>query len=167
MEIQKKIKGEKNMKTEELYKIVKMGKNPIVEIQSNIEDFANESFDPMMMGKVVEVTQEFNDTYRFVIDMNEFEEYNKTVARNDWTKDGNKVTWFETSFYPKDGKEVLYLPIGKDIEMPIKIVSDHSLLTEYVESKSAKNYIEWLEDQVSELRSIIQAFQASKYHKNL
>lgn len=141
------------MKSNELFQLVRDGKHPIVKFTKDIYEYVEESVDPHMMGKIVQATQEYEDSYRFLLDLNGFEEHNKSVASRDWRDSSGepKLTWFETSFYPKDGIEAVYLPIN--IELPLEIIEDNSLLSEYLSSQSTFSYVEWLEEQIKILRS--------------
>jgi hypothetical protein len=137
----------------ELFELVKDGKHPVIKFTKDVYKYVEESVDPHMMGKIVGVTQEYEDSYRFLVDLKGFEDHNKSVACRDW-RDGHgepKLTWFETTCYPKDGVEAVYLPIN--IEVPLEIIQDNSLLSEYLSSKSHTTYVEWLEEQVMCLRS--------------
>ena len=140
------------MKSNEFFQLVRSGKQPIVRFLDNIYHHAEESVDPRMVGKVIGATQEYEDSYRFLIDLSGYEEYNKSVACRNWNDSNGepKLTWFETSFYPKDGIEPVYLRL--DIEIPMEIVEENSLLSEYVVSQSTLGYVEWLEEQINRLR---------------
>lgn len=132
---------------------VKNGKKPIVKFTKDSYDYIEESVDPHMMCRIIGAEIEYVDSIRCHIDLNGFEEYNKSVASRDWRDENGepRLTWFETSHYPKDGFTEIYLPL-KEI-LPLEIVEEHSLLSEYVLTNCKKTYPEWLEEQVLHLRS--------------
>ncbi|PLS18892.1 hypothetical protein CVD28_00385 [Bacillus sp. M6-12] len=140
------------MLVKELYELVKSGKHPIVKFNEKTHEFIEESLDPQMMGKIIGVTQEYEDSYRFRLDMNGFEAHNQSVAQQDWRdKEGVPcLTWFEVGRYPADGIEAVYLPV--DAKAPLEIVEEDSLFGEYISEKSDKSYVEWLEEMVNRCR---------------
>lgn len=141
------------MKVEQLVELVKQGVNPIVKCTTQINEICEESLDPFMMGKIIGVSQQYDDSYRFLMDLKGFESHNESVAKRDWFNKDNepKLTWMETSFYPEDGIEAVYIPLNTEI--PFEIIEQDSLLAEYLSIGSEKSYIEWLETTVKELRA--------------
>lgn len=110
----------------------------------------------MMMGKIIGASIEYNEI-KFLLDLNPFESYNRSVARHDWRDDeGNSVlSWFDTSFYPKNGIAAIYLPISEETEIAFDFIEEDSLLNEYAKNtKDTKDisYVEWLENEVKQLR---------------
>ncbi|CDH95480.1 hypothetical protein CHR37_05405 [Bacillus velezensis] len=142
------------MKTIKLYELVLEGKKPIIKFNDNVYEWIEESVDPMMMGKIVGASIE-HDEIKFLLDLNPFEAYNRSVARHDWRDDeGNCVlTWFDTSFYPKNGIEAIYLPINERTEIAFDFTEEDSLLNEYAKVPPEISYVEWLENEVKQLRS--------------
>lgn len=139
------------MKANELLELIKSGSRPVIKITEKTFDYIEDSFDVKMMGRIVGATIEY-DAVRFLVDMNDFDAHNRSVAEYNWfDKDGKAtLTWFDTIFYPKDGKEVIYIP--PDAEIPFEFVEDNTLLNEYIQSNSDSNYTHWLEKLVLELR---------------
>ncbi|MCY7900531.1 hypothetical protein [Bacillus inaquosorum] len=143
------------MKMIKLYELVSEGKKPIIKFNDNVYEWIEESVDTMMMGKIIGASIEYEDSVRFLIDLNPFEAYNRSVARHDWRDDeGNCVlTWFDTSFYPKNGIEAIYLPINEKTEIVFDFTEEDSLLNEYAKITQEISYVEWLENEVKQLRS--------------
>lgn len=141
------------MKAEELFELVKQGLHPIVRCTPEISELCEESLDPLMMGKIIGVSQEYDDSYRFLMDLKGFESHNESVAVKTWFDDKNepKLSWMETSFYPEDGIETVYLPLN--VTIPFEFIEADSLLAEYVSTGSKTSYVEWLETTVKELRA--------------
>lgn len=109
------------MKNKDFYNVCKKGRKPLIKMNENIHEFAKESFDPGMMGRVVEVNIECENNYRLLIDMNGYEGYNHSVAIKSW-KEGlseNKVGWLDTPYYPRDGLKILYVPKDEDISFEV------------------------------------------------
>lgn len=144
------------MKIKDFVKLCNSGINPVIKMNKNICDYAEDSFDPEMIGKVVDVKIEYEDSYCLLIDMNGYEKHNKSVASYDWFDEEGiaKVTWFDTKYYPKDGVEPLYLPFDGDI--PFEIINQNYLFSNYLKSGSDKTYVEFLENLVMELRDEIE-----------
>ncbi|WP_143261059.1 hypothetical protein [Bacillus paralicheniformis] len=142
------------MKTIKLYELVLEGKKPIIKFNDNVYDWIEESVDAMMMGKIVGASIEYEDSVRFLIDLNPFETYNRSVAHHDWRdEEGNCVlTWFDTPFYPKNGIEAIYLPINEKTEIAFDLIEEGSLLNEYAKNSQEISYVEWLENEVKRLR---------------
>ncbi|MEA1004969.1 hypothetical protein U6X16_04550 [Bacillus velezensis] len=141
------------MKTIKLYELVLQGKKPIIKFNDNVYEWIEESVDPMIMGKIIGVSIEY-DEIKFLLDLNPFESYNRSVARHDWRDDeGNNVlSWFETSFYPKNGIVAIYLPIDEKTEIAFDFIEQDSLLNEYAKNTQDMSYVEWLENEVKQLR---------------
>lgn len=139
------------MKNKLFYEICKEGKTPLIKMGENVYEYSEESFDPKMMGKVLNVSIDHEDSYRILVDMNGFEAHNKAVAPYDWKDEKGELTkcWLDTKWYPEDGIEALYLPL--DGEVPFEIVEDNSLFVSYLNSKSNVGYVEWLESLVKKL----------------
>lgn len=144
------------MKANELLSIIKQGERPIIKFNEGVYTWMEEAADPLMMAKIIDANIEDEDSVRFLLDLNDFETHNRSVASHDWRDENGecRLTWFDTIFYPKDGKEVIYLPVNKDVEEAFNLVNDTSLLFEYMQSPTSKEttYIEWLENEVHKLR---------------
>ncbi|CAI8768527.1 hypothetical protein CHCC14809_2318 [Bacillus licheniformis] len=142
------------MKTIKLYELVSEGKKPIIKFNDNVYEWIEESVDPMMMGKIIGASIEYNEI-KFLLDLNPFESYNRSVARHDWRDDeGHSVlSWFDTSFYPKNGIAAIYLPISEETEIAFDFIEEDSLLNEYAKVPQEISYVEWLENEVKQLRS--------------
>lgn len=136
------------MNTKDFYELCKSGKTPTIKMSENIYEFAEESFDSKMMGKVINVDMEYDDSYRLLVDMNGYEKHNKSVAQYDWRDDKGELTlsWFDTKYYPENGIEALYVPL--EAEIPFEIISDNSLFSAYLKSDKDISYLDWLESYV-------------------
>lgn len=149
------------MNIKEFVELCRSGKQPIIKMNENIHEYAEESFDPQMMGKVVNVGMEYDDSYRLLIDMNEYEKHNKSVAQYDWRDDKGELTlsWFDTKYYPEDGIEALYIPLkGK---APFEVVNENYLFSNYLKS-NYDSYVEFLEDTVQELKEQNEELRGSR-----
>lgn len=143
------------MNMNKLYELVLEGKKPIIKFNNNVHEWIEDSVDPMMIGKIAGASIDHEDSIRFLIDLNPFEEYNRSVAHHDWRdKEGNCVlTWFDTSFYPKDGIESIYLPIYEETENVFDFIEEGSLLNEYAKTSQEISFVTWLENEVKQLRT--------------
>lgn len=140
------------MKSKELYELVRQGKEPVIKFNKGVYGYCDDSFDPLMVGKIIDVSIEFEDSYRFLVDMNDYEAYNRSVAPMEW-KDKNgeaTLTWFDTKYYPEDGIEAMYLPSSDifDTKEVFDFIEENTLFQEYVDSKSDISYVEWLESEL-------------------
>lgn len=142
------------MKIEEFIKLCK-NKKPIIKMKGNIYEYAEESFDPEMIGKVIDVYMEDDDSYCLLVDMNGYEKHNKLVAVHNWEDDKGEFTlsWFDTKYYPKNGIEALYVPLNHNV--PFEIINPSYLFSNYLKDKSNKTYVEFLEDIILDLRDEI------------
>lgn len=140
------------MLMKDFHELCKSGAKPLIKMRDNIHDYLEESMDPGMIGQVIDVSIAYEDSYRVLIDLNEYEDHNKSVAIYDWKDDNGELTksWFDTSYYPKDGIEQLYFPLN--IETPFEILDENSLFLEYLGSKGM-NYVEWLENYILTLEN--------------
>jgi hypothetical protein len=88
-----------------------------------------------MMGRIVSVSDEYKDenVSIFNIDVESFRKHNESIAKPDWYDKDNKPTktWFETSFYPKDGIETINLDDALHIDGLLELSKEDSLLNEY------------------------------------
>lgn len=139
------------MKIKDFYEMCRQGKTPLIKMKDNIHDYLEESFDPQMIGRVINVSIEYEDSYRLLIDLNGHEEYNKSIALYDWKDDKGELTksWFDTPYYPEDGIDSAYFPM--DIDIPFEVISENSIFSRYLESKEGESYIDWLENRVKDL----------------
>ncbi|WP_442636560.1 hypothetical protein [Rossellomorea marisflavi] len=141
------------MLVKDLYKIVRNGVKPVIEFNEGVYRWWEEAADPLMMAKVLDVEYDENEL-RLLLDLKEFESYNRSVARFDW-KDENgeaKLSWFDTIFYPKDGKAEFYMPSDLEVSEVFKIKENSDLFGDYLKSKTNSSYVEWLEEQVLNYR---------------
>lgn len=101
--------------------------------------------DPLMKAKLV-ITKdeecEGEKSYKLIFNMSEFVDFNKSVAiPNYYDKNNNPtLTWFESSFYPKNNVyETCYDDHDKDVEI-FKIIPDEDNENYFVkEIKKNKN----------------------------
>jgi hypothetical protein len=95
-----------NLKTKmtpkELAKLVAEGSRPLVQFGKGIEN--QESYlEPNMRGRIISVENTFDNTFRFEIDINEFETHNKSLeSRNYYDEKGVPcLTATERGLYPR------------------------------------------------------------------
>lgn len=142
------------MDIKDFVKLYNSGEKLVIKMKDNIYEHAEESFDPEMMGRVIDVRKEYDDGYRLLVDMNGYEKHNKSVAQYDWRDSKGELTlsWFDTKYYPKDGIEALHIPL--EGEAPFEVVN-HYLFSNYLKSKTDETYVEFLENVIFELRDEI------------
>lgn len=141
------------MKMIDFYEMCRQGKKPLIKMGNNIHDYLEESFDPGMIGRVIDVSIEHGDSYRLLIDMNGHETHNKSVALYDWRDEAGNLTksWFDTKYYPEDGIDSAYFPL--DMEIPFEVISENSLFSRYLESGEDVSYINWLENSIERMEA--------------
>lgn len=142
------------MLVNELLSLVKEGKKPVVKFKENIEELVSDCAYPQMMAKFTGATIDERTDFLILVkfDLRGFESYNKSILPNDWVviRGNQTLNWFDSDFYPKDGMMEFFLP--KDDEIPFDFVGENVLLKEYAKSKTKMTYLEWLEEQVLNLR---------------
>jgi hypothetical protein len=150
-----------------LIEYLKTGCSPIIRwIDPFIEEF--ESYDVGMICRAIGIKE--TDfalkssgivIYGITTDFSEFEEYNKSIAKETWnysSDDSSKqfVKWHESSFYPKDRREVIYLQLAEEFSgekssgcmFEFVNTSSLSVFEKYKESKTELPYVAWLEKAV-------------------
>lgn len=138
------------MKAKEFYDLCKSGVNPLVKMSDNIEDFSFDALDPGFIGQVIEINPDGEGSYRILLDFSNHEEHNRSVALYVWKGAGDEFNkcWMDTQWYPKDGIDSLYIPMGG--EVPFEIVSsENELFNEYLSNKNGLTYTNWLEAQLT------------------
>lgn len=140
------------MKIKDFYKLCLNGQSPVIQMGDNIGEYLEESFDPKMIGRVISASVQYGDSYVFKVDMNRFEDYNKTVAGYDWIDNNGEPTlnWFESGYYPENGIKEIYFPM--DIDCPFEIMSENKWFNQYLQEGYKGSYIEWLEGKLEELQ---------------
>lgn len=113
------------MLVKELYGLVKQGFKPTIQFTDYIGEYVEESVGVDMRCKLINATKEYDASIKFEIDLNGFEEYNKSVAKPSCYEENGmeKLTWFETCMYPENGIEAIYLPF--DIKIPFIIIEEN------------------------------------------
>lgn len=132
------------MNAKKIIEFLNSGKKITIKVKENIYDFFDESLDPKMLAKIHHAIEE-DGSLKVVLDLNGFEEHNKSVARHDWYIDSEDRMgiWLETKYYPQDGLETIYLPM--EGELPFELVLEDSILSDYVKSGTTDSYIQFLE----------------------
>ena len=147
------------MKTKELIKILKKGVNPIIKFTENIYNI--ESADEGMMGRVVgfhtfDKWDNSTETVFIKIDMSEFVDYNRSIAKPDWKDNkGYNLIWHDTVYYPKNHIEEIcemYIENGKDAELSlIEISEPRDYFKEWMTGDMKINYVKFLEDKLDSI----------------
>ena len=148
------------MKSKDLIKMIDNGVKPIVKFNENIYDI--ESADSGMMGRVIgyhDFDKWDNDTETvfFQIDMSEFVDYNKSVAKPNWNniKGESCLIWHDTRYYPKNHIEnICEMHIEGDESGEIKnfdMVEDSKFFEEYVSKEMKTDYVKFLEDKLKKV----------------
>lgn len=138
----------------ELKELLNNGLKPIIEVVD--EEYATEDLDYKMRVEILSYSDTDEDgVFTIICDLKSHKEYNKQFAKASYyDKQGNPtLTWFETSFYPKDEKYEIY--IDMDHETGLEIVNENKYYKQYKASKSNLNYIAWLENLVDTYSKII------------
>lgn len=96
--------------------------------------------DEQMRGQLISINSledEDVDELLVICNLSAFEEHNKRVAKHDWyDRDGNpSLSWFESGFYPDDGKVSFYIFGNLDSEATVFRLID--IGCEYCEGNAA------------------------------
>lgn len=80
--------------------------------------------DEQMRGQLISISpleDEDVDELLVVCNLSAFEEHNRRVAKHDWyDRDGNpSLSWFESGFYPDDGRVSFYISGNLDSEATV------------------------------------------------
>jgi hypothetical protein len=139
------------MKSIELYDQYKNGLRPTVKFKKGIEE--QESFDPGMKAKLINMYPEEDWGYCCIFDFTEYEDFNKTIEMPVWYgSDNEMLKWSESKYYPKDKRVKVY--IGNDDVELFDIVEESLAYRDYKNSGSTKTYTEWLEEQYLVLKGL-------------
>lgn len=96
------------MKTQELIEMLAEGCQPVIRIKKD-----NDSTDmgEGMIGRIIkegksDIYERGTESICLVIDMTEFEDYNKSVAKAVWADESGEYTkiWHDSKYYPKNHK---------------------------------------------------------------
>ncbi|MFW6226060.1 MAG: hypothetical protein ACOC3V_03805 [bacterium] len=148
------------MKTKELISLIDQGVKPIVKFTDKIYDI--ESADEGMMGRVIGY-HDFdrwdveNTTVFFKIDMSEFVEYNKKVAKPTWKDNSGEacLIWHDTKLYPKNHIEdicEMSTEKGEDAEFRLfEVVENSKYFEEYLSKDTNQDYVKYLEDKLKKI----------------
>ena len=142
------------LKVEDLYLNIKEGKRPIIKFNEGVYQWLVDSADPLMTARILNAEITDKELIKFSIDFKEFESYNRSVATFDWRDKEGKytLTWFDSGYYPKDGKDDLYLPKNLKVDEVFEFIKDTTLFNEYLLTNKKTSYLEWLEDELLALR---------------
>ena len=135
----------------QIISLLNNGKKVIVKASENVYDSLEDSMDPGMISRIISVELDGEDSIKVNFDLNGFEAHNKSVAKFDWhDENGNATkTWFETSFYPKNGIETSWF--AKDQLLPFELVVENKAFGDYLKTDMSKTYIQFLEEKYEEL----------------
>lgn len=142
------------MTNKELFELVKSGANPLIKVidDSTIEEsiFDNGMIGRVESGEVESEDPKYGTVLIIRIREDEFREINKGSMRsNYYDKQGSPtLNYIEAGYAPESGVEMTFL---MDNDTTFELVDDNSLLNQYLEEKSDKSYVAWLEDKVVEL----------------
>lgn len=131
--------------------LLNTGKPVIVMATENVYDFLEDSMDPGMISKIISVEIDDEELIEVKFDLNGFESHNKSVAKIDWhDENGNATkTWFDTSFYPKNGIETAWFV--RDQPLPFELVVENKAFEDYLKTDMSKTYVQFLEEKYEEL----------------
>ena len=144
------------MKTEDLYKVFKIGQSigisTIVDITSDLDE---SYLQPGMRGEIVNMIDK-GDYYEVYVVLEAFESYNDKFDKKIWY---DRVGWpnltgKEAGFYPENHVESVYLNYDQDV--PFDIVENTTFHTDlfelYLKDGIDKGrYNEWLENIIKKL----------------
>lgn len=138
------------MTGKELYKLTFQNK-PVVKFNKNIEEFEI-GFEQGMMARLVG-WKIVGDDYEGIFDFTEFEEHNKAYEQpNYYDKNGIAcLKWSETPYYPRDKQEEMFICADEEV-VGFDIIEENKAFADYVNSKSKKTYVQWLEEMYMQTR---------------
>lgn len=151
------------MKTKDLLNLIDNGVRPIIRFTNNILDI--ESADPNMIGRVIgyreiDVWERGTETVFIDIDLSEFIEQNKSIAKKSWLDDNSieNLTWFESRYYPKNNIEGICEMLRnkfEDSELSlIEVINDNKYFNEFTSQSEFKSYVQFLENKLDKLNGI-------------
>jgi len=136
---------------------IRNGHSIVVEFDKGVGD--QEGYlEPGMRGKLVSFTEEDDTVVRFVVDLTEFDAFNRPFeSANYFDKSGDPtLTAREAGYYPKDHRESLYVDENDELGVIAHVVEggELALYSEFREAQSKDHvgYTQWLEHQVAQLR---------------
>lgn len=114
-------------------------------------------FEEGMRADIVKIIETQDDCYKVSLDVAPYESLNKSLMTPSYynKEDVPCLTVIETSFYPEDGIEVIYIDKRDHPFMYFTLIEDNGLFAEYMKtnSDSSVSYIQWLENQVLSSRN--------------
>lgn len=144
------------MKTwKDVTQALRNGHSVVVEFKKAVEE--QEGYlEARMRGRLISFTEEDDTLVRFVIDLSEFDAYNRPFeSSNYWDKSGKAtLTAREAGYYPEDHREALYADENAAVTDLADIVTDDKLglYSEFLSAAPGEAYTAWLESQVKALR---------------
>ncbi|MFW6243371.1 MAG: hypothetical protein ACOC2W_04360 [bacterium] len=148
------------MKTYKIIELLQKGFKPIVKFTHNIYDI--ESADEGMMGRLIsyhsfDSWDDKNMTVNFKIDMSEFVEHNRKIAKAYWKNNNGEacLIWHDTRFYPKNHIEdicEMYIENDEDAEIKLfETVQTSKYFEKYLSDNKNLDYVKYLEDKIKKI----------------
>ena len=134
----------------QIVSLLNTGKSVIVKATEDVYEWLEDSMDPGMMSKIISIEFDDKDLIKVKFDLNGFEAHNKAVAKLDWNdENGNATkTWFETTFYPKNGIETAWF--AENQPLPFELVVENKAFEDYLKTDMSKTYVQFLEEKYEE-----------------
>lgn len=156
------------MKVQKLINILESGKKPFVKLTDVLwdESFGCENMIARVESYSVRDHGSGHVECSFTFDYNQHRINNLNFQSHDWFIDAtNKTgTMFESKHcHMKEDNLVEDVSFDLMANVPVELVSNKSLLGEYILSESSKSYVEWLEERCGDpVKSLFEANNESK-----
>lgn len=134
-----------------LYEMILNGFRPTIEFNGDIMD--QDGADPGMRGVITGILNRHHEILEIMVDINPFMDHNKAIAKAEWYDKDEKptLTWFQTSYYPKNGVWKFYVDPNEKYPIPFMVLEDKAkkLMEMYTAEKSSLTYVQWLESKIN------------------
>lgn len=111
-----------------------------------------------MRGILLKLREDSDGCVEMVLDISLFEPFNKTLGKANYWDDhgGPTLTWFESSYYPEDGKTSIYVDSALYESSPFIGLSNAGLIPEFLATNADTQnagYVCYLEAQLTAARN--------------
>jgi hypothetical protein len=134
----------------ELANMVTDGVRPVVTFNKKVENKEG-YFEAGMRGRLTAIRGLRDDVFELIVDVREFDEYNKQFeTANYFDKSGKPtLTAREAGFYSADGHLEVYTDTELEVDfLEIEEPSRLQVYQDYVKSGEKVAYVQWLESQL-------------------
>lgn len=145
------------MNYEDLKKLVGSGKRPLVCFTKKVE-MEDTQFEEGMLAEIVEIsvdTTYSKDICEITFSEKNYQEYNKNLEKSIWYNPKNEK--FDLKFSQVHKREIIASINDESEDIKSFVLKDGNMdiFKEYISSKTDLTYVEWLEENLSACRALL------------